>query len=85
MNPHTALDSDVRACAKVKDGVRKRRINVPVWQFGNRNVGTPEGAMVFPKDRQLSGRRATTARAHATRDGTKRQKNPTTRDHHTPG
>ena len=49
MNPHTALDSDVRACAKVKDGVRKRRINVPVWQFGNRNVGTPEGAMVFPR------------------------------------
>ena len=24
MNPHTALDSDARACAKVKDEVRKR-------------------------------------------------------------
>ena len=39
MNPHTASDSGARASAKVKDEVRKR----------GKNVGTPEGAMVFPR------------------------------------
>ena len=43
MNPHTALDSDARACAKVKDEVRKRG-----------KMLAPGGVPVLPKKNCLS-------------------------------
>ena len=43
MNPHTALDSDARACAKVKDEVRKRG-----------KMLAPGGVPVLPKKKCLS-------------------------------
>ena len=67
MNPHTALDSDVRACAKVKDGVRKRRINVPVWQFGNRMLAPPRVPWFFQGSSTFRKARHYRARAHDTR------------------